>query len=599
MPDNPIPPIGDLDGWLAYAGQLDYALQPIVNAHTGHAFGYEALVRGFEGRAYADAQAVFDAAWAAGALPPVEVTLRERAIRTFTLVPDHQRRRLFTNIDTRFTEWPGFVPDPLIALCDRYGLTRANLCLELSERALVTSDRTLESLSRFRAAGFQLALHDFGTGATSFRLVYELKPHYLKLARFLIEGIDSDHRKKVLASSLVAMAHAMGCTVIAEGVETDRELAVCRDMGVALVQGFLIAPPTIRTAALPAAHTLPDIASRVGTGDDIALITQSMDEIAPLSLSDPMDRLIERLRQDPQRTVLPVIDAIGQPVGVIREKDLKRFLYAPFGRELLRNRGLGTGIPQLVTPCATVDINTRAEQIVEIFSGSDAEDGILVTREETYAGFLSTVALVRMVHEKNIAVARDQNPLTKLPGNNVILDYVSKALADEDNSHALVYIDFDHFKPFNDHYGFLRGDQAILLFADLARDHAANATGFAGHVGGDDFFLGLRGLDADAACSAISHLLQQFREGASALYDDEDRARGWLKGHDRDGNEKLFPLLGASAVIVSLGLGRGVVAIDSLNDAIAHAKGDAKLSPTRIAQLALTAHGAVAVDGPA
>ena len=65
--------------------------------------------------------------------------------------------------------------------------------------------------------------------------------------------------------------------------------------------------------------------------------------------------------------------------------------------------------------------------------------------------------------EKNIAIARDQNPLTKLPGNTLITAYISETLNDLENTYVYVYFDFDNFKPFNDSYGFRIGDRAILL----------------------------------------------------------------------------------------------------------------------------------------
>ena len=81
-------------------------------------------------------------------------------------------------------------------------------------------------------------------------------------------------------------------------------------------------------------------------------------------------------------------------------------------------------------------------------------DDFGIVRDNQYMGILTTNSLLKIINEKNLSQARNQNPLTKLPGNTLIHEYFSTSLADRTSSYLLVYFDFDHFKPFNDTYGF-------------------------------------------------------------------------------------------------------------------------------------------------
>ncbi|MDZ7641484.1 MAG: GGDEF domain-containing protein [Desulfurivibrio sp.] len=101
------------------------------------------------------------------------------------------------------------------------------------------------------------------------------------------------------------------------------------------------------------------------------------------------------------------------------------------------------------------------------FSSQSRLRGILVTDNGRYQGFLNANALLKLLSDKNLEEARNQNPLTRLPGNFLINRFISDALGDLENEYIYVYFDFDNFKPFNDKYGLRQGDRAILMFADI------------------------------------------------------------------------------------------------------------------------------------
>ncbi|MFP4312042.1 MAG: response regulator [Nitriliruptoraceae bacterium] len=145
---------------------------------------------------------------------------------------------------------------------------------------------------------------------------------------------------------------------------------------------------------------------------------------------------------------------------------------------------------------------------------------------------------------------RTRNPLSGLPGNESIVARLSRLLARR-TSFALLYVDLDSFKPFNDHYGFVRGDEAIRAVATLleqVRDELDDPEAFVGHVGGDDFVVLVRAELAEPTATAIC---DRFDRLAPQLYDQEDRAAGSIEVPDRRGVAQRYALLSLSIGIAS------------------------------------------------
>lgn len=145
---------------------------------------------------------------------------------------------------------------------------------------------------------------------------------------------------------------------------------------------------------------------------------------------------------------------------------------------------------------------------------------------------------------------RAQSPLTGLPGNVRIEEEIDD-LVERGEEFALLYADLDHFKAYNDHYGFMRGDQAIQTTAGLIEEVSREVTGgdaFVGHVGGDDFVLIV---PPDRATDAAEAIVARFDREVPALYDPDDRERGYVEVANRRGELQRFPLLSISIGIAS------------------------------------------------
>jgi len=577
-----------LGAWQEIAAVLDFAFQPIVNIHTGACFGFEGLLRNVKKAGFDSIQAVFDTAFVDRSLPQVEMWLREKAIRRFADSGFARQAHLFLNLDNRVLEFENDTTTPATnKLLDEYDVPRGSVCFEISERHpfLQKSGKNNASLLAKKQEGFKIAIDDFGTGFSGLQMLYYAEPDFIKIDRFFISDISTDSKKKLFVSNIVNIAHMLGISVIAEGIETEREFYICKEIGCDLAQGYLIQHPQMEISALKPKYELVETLSRNDKrrhARDQDFICQQVESIPAISVDSTMVEVFEKFRANKENTFFPVVNSLNQPLGVVRECQMKRYVYSQYGKELLRNKSMRQILPLLISKCPIADINTETEKILEMFSQSLDADGILIVENMSYLGFLSAKSLLKVIHEKNLRIARDQNPLSKLPGNYMIYEYLSRSLNDLGSAYTLVYLDFDNFKPFNDRYGFRKGDRAIVLFAEILKRELLREKIFIGHIGGDDFFAGFENCDFKSAYEQISRMMQTFRNDMEAFYDTPDRERNSILARDREGHLRNYPLLTISAAIVELPAQAPRPSLEEVSSMIARIKKNAKASDSRI-----------------
>lgn len=587
----------DIEKWRRMISALDYAFQPVVSIHTGLCLGYEALLRSTEKTGFQSIGEFFDAAYADGALFPVELMLREKAIKKFVTIENHQKMKLFFNVDNRALAMPDYGPGKTVQLLEEHGLLSESICFEISERHELDYMGNYESvLDSYRRQAHKTAIDDFGAGYSGLMLLYHSEPDFIKIDRFFIAGIETDSKKKLFVGKVINLAHILGIMVIAEGVETEKEYYFCKEIGCDYIQGYLVQRPTVLTAELKDKY---EGIGRLNAGDrrakniDHTLLYDQMEYLEPINVHagdnacfTEMSTVFERFRNNRNSNFLPVTNGHDEPLGLIRESELKGYVYSRYGKDLLLNRASGKKITDFIVKCPVAEISTKIERILEYFAIDETSEGVLLTENGKYLGFLSARSLLKVINDKNIAIARDQNPLTKLPGNTLITEFLEKALQELDTCWVMVYFDFNFFKAFNDHYGFRRGDRAILLFADILKEAVGSGRFFAGHVGGDDFFAAFKVTDIEGVPSVRSRIIsivEKFSRDAASLYDSIDRSRGYIEAVDREGCRKHFSLLSVSAAVLELPARRALVTLEDLGAIIAQLKKQAKGSYNRIA----------------
>ena len=145
---------------------------------------------------------------------------------------------------------------------------------------------------------------------------------------------------------------------------------------------------------------------------------------------------------------------------------------------------------------------------------------------------------------------RSASPLTGLPGNHRINAEIRRTLGEE-KPFALLQIDIDHFKAFNDYYGYGRGDEAIQLLARILSESSSRHGGgdcFVGHIGGDDFVMLC---PCESAEDLGEDVLGWFNTASAELYDPEDRERGQIEVLNRRHVVERFPLMSLTIALVS------------------------------------------------
>lgn len=231
--------------------------QPIFALGDGTVYGYEALSRITGPTVIGSPDELFDKAIASGHAPALEMLCRTRALRGASRlgVPG----RLFLNVCPALLTSSDHRQGKTSRLLDELGIDRSRVTFELTERTMIEDYELFNRvLAYYRAQGYSIAIDDLGAGYAGLKMLAQLEPDYVKLARFLVDGIHLSATRQALVEALVGFCRRLGITVIAEGIERPEELAWLTELGVPLAQGYLLGRPA--AAPLAPAYVAPEIA---------------------------------------------------------------------------------------------------------------------------------------------------------------------------------------------------------------------------------------------------------------------------------------------------------------------------------------------------
>lgn len=540
--------------WIRNLRILDIAFQPILNIQTGKIFGVEALLRNYKEAGFDSIFELFDEVYKDNLLYSFDLKLRKKAFKKFITIDSYEHIKLFYNLDNRLLEMPNFTNGNTSRLLGRYDIDQNSICFEISERHEISNNSSMEEiLSHYKEENFCIAIDDFGVGYSGYKLLYECKPNIIKIDRFFLADIQKDMNKKIMTRSITHLAIQLGIKVIAEGVETKEELLTCRDIGCHFIQGYFVQKPTLEVHEIKKEydHLYELLKNRKRESKNGYDIERHLKEKTPLDIDSAMDIVVDLFHKNPEVAVIPIINSKEEPVGIIQKNRIEEFIYSPYGRSLISNCSKKKiQLKNLLQPCGVAEINCSMTTIIEIFSNNPHSKGIILTENSKYRGFLSARAIINIMNEENLTHAREQNPLTKLPGNSMIERYLLDVSKNQ-NSYILCYFDLDNFKAFNDAYGFRNGDRAIMLFADIMRKNLPSEF-FKAHIGGDDFFASVEYKDEnqEEQIENLFKIVQKFCDDVRELYSDEDKERGYILATSREGDKKKFPFVTVSASIL-------------------------------------------------
>ncbi|MEA1916973.1 MAG: GGDEF domain-containing protein [Campylobacterota bacterium] len=541
--------------WDEIVSSLDFAFQPIVHVRSGKTYALEALLRNTKDIGFQSIFSCFDEAYHDGTLYQFDLALRRIAFKKFSLI-DIDDIQLFYNLDNRLLYMPDFTYGNTIEIIKQLKLDKKRVCYELSERGTLQDPSAITNMvNRYKQEGFSVAIDDFGTGISGLQLLYYANANYIKLDRFFISQIESDSKKRLFCSSIIKMANAMGIKVIAEGVESSQEFYTCKDLGVDLIQGYFVQKPQIEIKKFKETYehigkmSKKDKRSNHGS----TINKRDIECTEALSYNSTLNELLLYFKNNPDNTFVPIIDEYEYLYGVIYEKDIKKISYSQYGLALAKNDKSKDKIKIYIKNVISAELTLGIDKTLELYSMNDGNHlGVFITNENKYLGFIDVNTLLKISYLRNIEIAKDQNPLTKLPGNSPIEDFISRGL-NKKKSHLyhFAYCDFDDFKPFNDTYGFRLGDRAIVMFADILKKYIDNSN-LIGHIGGDDFFIGFLNVKYEEVYAKTLKIQNEFEKSIKSLYSAEDRQNGHISMSDRFGIKRDFNLLSVSVAVIEI-----------------------------------------------
>lgn len=559
--------------------QLHAVFQPIVDLGNACIHAHEALIRGPEGSALHTPDALLEAAAKEHLGFELEVACITAQLQAWG--PMAMAGRLFINISaavlvelilTRGT-------DGLINLMKGSKVLPRTVVLEITEHERVADmEQLADVVQDVRATGVSLALDDFGDGRSSLRLWSQLRPEIVKIDKYFTRNISQHADKLKTIQALLQIADIFDTALVAEGVENPQDLRVLRDMGIAFGQGYYFGRPNPN-----AIHFLTTDAHTVLTEKGITVFPQ-LDKASP---EGRLSRLaVLRAPTATPRTTNNEVGALflastnlhaiavlegERPIAIINRLQFMNEYARLYYREIW---GRQSCMVNANTEPRLIEHNHRVDELVGILTSEDQRyltDGFIVTDNGRYVGLGTGDQLVRSVTETRIEAARHANPLTFLPGNIPISQHIERLLKKQ-SSFVACYADLNQFKPFNDCYGYWRGDEMIRLMARIAKKYCDSQRDFLGHVGGDDFILLFQSQDWRLRCE---QLVKEFNEQAVALFDSAAQKAGGIHAEDRYGVIRFFPHTTVSIGAVAIKGGQFFRAEDVANLA-ALAKHDAK-----------------------
>ena len=528
---------------------LTVLFQPIIANNPRNIFGYEALIRGPSNSPLHSPVTLFETAARYGRLVELELLCREVSIQQFKRL--NLPGKLFLNTSPESLFQPNFRSGCTLDILQHAGLRPERVVIELTEQYPMENYEVIrEAKHHYKEMGFEIAIDDLGAGYAGLRMWSELRPDYVKIDRHFMQDIHEDSVKQEFVRSIQSIARGLNCKVIGEGVETVGEYQTVAKMGIEFCQGYYFSRPAQMPITAVANSAFPQepegLRRKAGRSFFSKTIGELLQRVPGVAAATGVEECAQIFQMAPQLESLPVVDN-GRPMGLVRRNNLMNLLLTRYGRELHGKKPI---VQFLDRNSLMLESHLPIEEASTLVSEQMKQDkalDFLITENGRYLGLGSVIDLLKVITELQVRNARYANPLTMLPGNVPIYEELDNLLR-EQCEFVVCYCDLDNFKPYNDKYGYEKGDQVIKNLADILRTEVQHEQDFIGHIGGDDFILIFRSSDWQQRCEAI---LARFERATAGYYNREDIEQEGIWSQDRAGNYRFFPLLTLSIGSVS------------------------------------------------
>lgn len=526
--------------------------QPIFSLKDGSIIGYEALSRGPEDSELKDAAVLFTEAKRYNLLWNLERLSRKLAIQKATPLLKEKKMKLFLNVDPESLVTKEFQAGFTKTLLEQYQIKPEQICFEITERSAIFDFESFTlATENYKKQGYGIAIDDTGSGYSGLERITEVRPHFIKLDISLIRNIDKDPFKQALIKSFVNLSLNTNVQLIAEGIESKEELKMLIKLGVGYAQGFFLGRPspyfTVADDSLTQYICVENQYNEkmLSFTDDYNYIGSLIQFEKPFLETTSCGELLQYMRSENYESVCIVNNEM--PVGLVMQNRLLFHFAEQFGNSLYSKRPI---VMLMDRAFLMVDYYEPIVSVSEKAMNRIPEktyDSIVVTKNGRFEGLVSIKTLLNYTTNLEKKYARELNPLSDLPGN-VIINRVLRDVITNERSYCLLYFDLDHFKIYNDIYGFENGDRILKFTAELIKRETKNRfpfDSFVGHIGGDDFLCVVEG-DYEKCESLCEMVKRTFDEKITEFYHGKDAERGYLEGFGREGEYRKFPLTSIS-----------------------------------------------------
>jgi len=226
--------------------KFSMAFQPIVNVTDGTVYAHEALVRGAAGEGAGTVLSIVDDKNRYAFDQQCRVKAIELAAQLFPAV---NPPRLSINFMPNAVYEPRACIKLTLATAEKTGFPANRIIFEFTENEALDTGHVLKILSTYRDIGFMTAIDDFGAGFSGLGLLSKFQPDIVKLDMDLVRDIDKDRAKRAIVRHTVAMLKDMAIIPLCEGIETVEERSVLEELGVELMQGYLLSKPVFEAVS--------------------------------------------------------------------------------------------------------------------------------------------------------------------------------------------------------------------------------------------------------------------------------------------------------------------------------------------------------------
>lgn len=518
--------------------------QPIVNLITGEIMGYEALSRGPEWSRFFSPINLIQEAEKFDLAYDLEFLMRKMAFKNMNGILPTQK--LFVNVNPGFIkkEHTGFGRTQEMLHGTR--ITSKNVVFELTERTMINDYTTFNSiLEHYRKQDYKIAIDDVGAGYSGLRTIQEIEPNYIKIDMELIRDIDKDSFKEALIQAFLSFSNTTNIQLIAEGIETENELRKLIQMGVHFGQGYFLQRP--QKEHIPLRESVLELIQKENSDQkELHIFSDYKAMIGSIAISSTF--VNSNISCEQTKVLFENSQAEGfvivedkKPIGIIMRDKLLTILSNTYGLSLYGKKKVSHIMDESIL---MVDYHTPLTEVSKRAMARDKQnlyDITVITRGGNYFGSVTITSLLKALLEVETQIAKELNPLTKLPGNGTI-HRVLNDLVHFSKDCSIVYLDLDEFKPYNDCYGFECGDRMLQCLGEIVRESVKGImplNSFVGHIGGDDFLFVIEAGEEQVRESCQS-IINKFTAMTKQFYNPEDLEKGFYVSTNRQGVQKKF-----------------------------------------------------------